>query len=62
MSRYWRGMTTGNWKNAEAEQRAAMAEGTTTTGGYLVPSPVAGDYIDLLRDRLVFMQLDLKWS
>jgi HK97 family phage major capsid protein len=55
-SKYWRGMTTGNWHNAEAEQRAAMAEGAVGTGGYLVPSPVFGSYIDLLRDSLVIMQ------
>lgn len=54
--KYWRGMCTGNWSGAESEQRAAMAEGTTTTGGYLVPAPVAGSYIDLLRDALVFTQ------
>lgn len=55
-SKYWKGMCTGNWHNAQAEQRAAMAEGTTSTGGYLVPSPVAGQYVDLLRDAVVFMQ------
>ena len=54
--KYWRGMTTGDWRNAEAEHRAAMAEGTNATGGYLVPSPVAGQYVDLLRDAVVFMQ------
>jgi HK97 family phage major capsid protein len=52
--KYWRGMCTGSWTNAAAEQRAAMAEGATTTGGYLVPAPVAGSAIDLLRDALVF--------
>jgi HK97 family phage major capsid protein len=52
--KYWRGMTTGNWSGAAAEQRAAMAEGTSSTGGYLVPAPVAGNAIDLLRDALVF--------
>ncbi len=52
--KYWRGMCTGNWSNASAEQRAAMAEGTNATGGYLVPAPVAGNAIDLLRDALVF--------
>jgi HK97 family phage major capsid protein len=55
-AKYWRGMTTGNWHNAEAERRAAMAEGTLSTGGYLVPSPVAGEYVDMLRDQVVVMQ------
>ena len=54
--KYWRGMTTGDWRNAEPEHRAAMAEGAVGTGGYLVPSPVAGEYVDLLRDQLVVMQ------
>lgn len=55
-AKYWRGMTTGDWHNAEAEHRAAMAEGTNATGGFLVPSPVFGGYVDLLRDAVVFMQ------
>jgi hypothetical protein len=33
-----------------------MAEGAVGTGGYLVPSPVAAEYVDLLRDNLVVMQ------
>jgi HK97 family phage major capsid protein len=54
--KYWRGMCTGDWRNAEAEHRAAMAEGAVGTGGYLVPSPVAAEYVDLLRDNIVVMQ------
>jgi HK97 family phage major capsid protein len=53
--KYYRGMMTGSWKNAEAEQRAAMNEGTSTQGGYLVPAPVAAEYVDVLRDQIVFM-------
>jgi HK97 family phage major capsid protein len=53
---YWYGMATGNWKGHEAEQRASMQEGVSADGGYLVPSPVAGQWIDLLRDQLVFLQ------
>jgi HK97 family phage major capsid protein len=41
---------------AEAEHRAAMAEGANATGGYLVPSPVAGAYVDLLRDQIAVWQ------
>jgi HK97 family phage major capsid protein len=52
-AKYWRGMCTGDWRNAEAEHRAAMAEGAVGTGGYLVPAPVASEYVDLLRDLLV---------
>jgi HK97 family phage major capsid protein len=54
--KYWKGMTTGDWRNAEPEHRAAMAEGANATGGFLVPAPVYGQYVDLLRDALVVMQ------
>jgi HK97 family phage major capsid protein len=53
---YWYGMATGQWKGHEAEQRASMQEGVSADGGYLVPSPVAGQWIDLLRDQIVFAQ------
>lgn len=54
--KYWLGMATGTWKNAAAEQRASMQEGVSADGGYLVPSPVLGEWIDLLRDQIVFIQ------
>lgn len=53
---YWRGMVFDDWKGASAEQRAAMQEGVSADGGYLVPVPVAGQWIDLLRDQIVFAQ------
>ena len=53
--KYWRGMVTGNWSGAEAEHRASMQEGVSADGGYLVPSPVAGQFVNILRDRILFM-------
>ena len=55
-SKYWRGMVFGDWKGADAEQRASMQEGVSADGGYLVPVPVAGQWVDLLRDNIVFLQ------
>src|ERR1022692_3687686 len=54
-SKYWRGMATGDWRNADAEQRASMQEGVSADGGYTVPSPVAAQIVDMLRDQLAFM-------
>jgi HK97 family phage major capsid protein len=53
-SKYWHGVITGSWKDADAEYRASMQEGVSADGGYLVPSPVAGMWVDLLRDEIVF--------
>ena len=54
--KYWLGMATGTWKGADAEQRASMQEGVSADGGYLVPAPVAGQWVDLLRDAIVFAE------
>lgn len=49
--RYVKGMVTGNWKGAEAEKKA-LSEGTATAGGHLVPTPLAGNIIDLARNQM----------
>lgn len=48
--RWLRGAVTGDWQNAQAEQRV-QAAGTDTLGGYLVPSALAARVIDLARNR-----------
>jgi HK97 family phage major capsid protein len=50
--RFVRAAATGNWKNAEAEKRA-LAGSSDVGGGYLVPSILAGDVIDLARNASV---------
>lgn len=47
-----RAMVTG--KRTDAEERA-LAEGTTTAGGFTVPAPLAAEFIDRLRARSVVM-------
>ncbi|QEU91372.1 phage major capsid protein [Streptomyces kanamyceticus] len=46
-----RGMATGKWRDADAE-RKALSEGTLSAGGYLVPTPLAGNVIDLARNQM----------
>jgi HK97 family phage major capsid protein len=48
--KYVKGLVTGNWKDAEPE-RKALSEGTLSAGGYMVPTPLAGDIIDLARNQ-----------
>lgn len=45
---YVRGIVTGRWENAQ--ELRALAEGSTP-GSYLVPTPLAGWYIDLVRNQ-----------
>lgn len=45
---YIRGIVTGRWSGAE--ELRALAEGSTP-GSYLVPTPLAGYYIDLVRNQ-----------
>ena len=52
---YVRGLLTGEWDGAENERRA-MSEGTTTAGGYLVPTLLSAQIIDLARAQSVVMQ------
>jgi HK97 family phage major capsid protein len=44
-----RGLATGNWDGAETEQRA-IAESPATSGGHMVPVPVAAQVIDKARN------------
>jgi len=50
-----RGLASGDWAGAEAERRA-MQEGVGPLGGFLVPQPLAVDFIDLARARTVVFQ------
>lgn len=54
LGRYLKGLATGNWSGAEAEQETyvkAQSTGTLTAGGHLVPTPLAGGLIDLARNQ-----------
>lgn len=44
-----RGWYTDNWKDADAEYRA-QSEGTPSAGGYLVPTPLANEVLDIARN------------
>jgi len=55
LRKYLRGMVTGDWQNAEAERRA-MVEGTTSAGGYLVPTLLSAQIVDLVRNQTRVMQ------
>lgn len=50
LGKYLRGMVTGSWKDAENERRA-MAEGTLSSGGYLVPTILSSEIIDKARNQ-----------
>lgn len=49
-----RGLSTGRWDGAE--ELRAMAEGTGGVGGYLVPTPLSGFVIDLMRNQAQVMR------
>lgn len=49
LGRYVRGLVTGDWRGADAERRA-MAEGTLTAGGHLVPTLLSAQIIDKARN------------
>lgn len=54
LGRYLKGLSTGNWAGAEAEQEVyvkAQSVGSATAGGHLVPTPLAGSLIDLARNQ-----------
>lgn len=53
--KYVRGIATGDWRDAELEQRA-MAEGTGSAGGNLVPTFLGAELIDLARNETVCLQ------
>lgn len=48
---YLAGIITGDWKGRGEEH--ALAESTGTAGGYLVPTPMLGQLLDLARNRSV---------
>lgn len=50
IGRLVRAMATGNWKGAEAEQRAGSV-GTDISGGFAVAEPLAARIIDLSRNQ-----------
>ena len=49
-----RGLITGHWQGAEAERRA-MGEFVGTAGGFLLPSPVSANIVDLVRNKSVLI-------
>lgn len=51
-NRFVRALVTGDWSQAPAEARA-MGTAPGTSGGYLLPSPLAGELIDLARAQSV---------
>ncbi|MGW5141687.1 phage major capsid protein [Nocardia beijingensis] len=52
--RWIRGISTGDWSAAPLER--ALAEGTQSAGGYVVPSPIAGQVLDLARNATRVVQ------
>lgn len=52
--KYLRGIVSGNWQGADQER--ALAEGTGSAGGYLVPAPLAGFVIDIARNQTRVIQ------
>jgi HK97 family phage major capsid protein len=50
-----RGIITGRWDNAAAE-RQAMTEGTLSSGGFLLPSPLSNEIIDRVRNAAVVVR------
>jgi len=55
LQRYIRGLVTGEWRDADSERRA-MAEGVLATGGYLVPTQLSAQIIDLARAQTRVLQ------
>lgn len=56
MGKAIRGIVTGNWADADFERRA-MSTGTPSTGGHLIPSPVAAIVLDAARNQSVCVGL-----
>ncbi|WP_172651416.1 phage major capsid protein [Rhodococcus opacus] len=52
--KFIRGIVTRDWQGAEQER--ALAEGTLSAGGYLVPTPLASNVIDLVRNQAAVIQ------
>lgn len=52
--KYIRGIVTNRWDGADQER--ALAEGTSSAGGYLVPAPLASFVIDIARNATRVIQ------
>lgn len=48
---WFRGFALGDWRDYRGMVRAAMSEGTDSAGGFLVPSVLSANVIDLLRAK-----------
>lgn len=55
IGKFIRGLATGEWGGAEAEQRA-MTLGVTASGGVLAPTPLSANIIDLARNKSQVMR------
>lgn len=53
---YLRGMATGNWRDGEEYERRAMAEGSVSTGGAMVPIDLYAQVIDIVRNSARVLQ------
>jgi HK97 family phage major capsid protein len=56
LGRYVRGLITGDWGNAQAEQRVAMTTLSDVLGGYMVPGALSGNLIDMSRAQSVLLR------
>jgi HK97 family phage major capsid protein len=52
IGRMIQGIASGHWRSAEAERRA-MSTTANSAGGFLVPDPLWGQFIDLARNKSV---------
>lgn len=55
MGKYVRGLVTGDWSNAASEQKA-MINNALTGGSYLVPTPLAEQLIEMVRNNSALIQ------
>lgn len=56
LDKYLRGMATGQWRGAEREYQAAMVEGTGANGGFLLPTVLSAQLIDMTRNATRVLQ------
>jgi HK97 family phage major capsid protein len=59
LGKYLRGIVSGDWKNAHRELKA-MSEGTNSAGGYMVPTLLSAEIIDLARNQTRVFQAGAK--
>lgn len=55
LRKYLRGIATGDWRDADAERRA-MSEGTASAGGYLLPTILSAQIVDMVRNQTRVLQ------